>query len=82
MIELTVAAETVEFRLLMLAFILAGPILAERVKVALIFLGMVVGGPGRPRVSNRANTQNLVGGGVAFEKRERRALVSSERGSM
>lgn len=32
MIELTVAAETVEFRLLILAFlILAGPILAERV---------------------------------------------------
>jgi Kef-type K+ transport system membrane component KefB len=47
-IEFTEAAQTVEFRLLILAFlILAGPIIAERVKVpgliGLIFLGMVFG---------------------------------------
>ncbi|HXV71756.1 MAG TPA: hypothetical protein VEB69_10170 [Acidimicrobiia bacterium] len=56
MIELTAAAQTVEFRLLVLAFlILAGPIIAEKVK-ALGLIGLC------------SYTQNLVDGTAEFKR--------------
>lgn len=56
MIELTEAAQTVEFRLLVLAFlILACPIIAEKVKV-----------PGL--IGLCSYTQNLVGGRAEFKR--------------
>jgi len=41
---------------------------------------MVVGGPGRLRVSNRSYTQNLVGGRAEFKRRGRRALAETSDG--